>query len=311
MATEAKITESKTTGTKIVKDPEYGYLRIDPVPTQEELDRYYKESYLASAETHNRACEIGRQQRGGSAAGEETVWLQETLYTDLLHILREYSKKPYSLLDVGSGSGAFMRYARDSGWLVRGVEPSEEACHMETNDSLDVFNGTLEAFGDSNGHKFSAVTILNVLEHVPNPMRTLLTVRKMLNGGGILCIRVPNDFSVLQTCAERVTGKNQWWVVTPDHINYFDPRTLSRLCAIAGFDTMYATTDFPMEIFLLMGDDYVGNQKIGDACHTRRRNFEMALPGNLRRELYHRLASIGVGRSCILFLRKRSGGHPQ
>jgi hypothetical protein len=96
-------------------------------------------------------------------------------------------------------------------------------------------------------------------------------------------------------------------VAIPDHINYFDFKSLSTLLKRLGFEVIYSQTDFPMELFLLMGDDYVGNKEIGNKCHQKRVNFEMAVPGELRRRIYQALAEVGLGRVCIIFARLTKG----
>src|SRR5690606_19118293 len=136
---------------------------------------------------------------------------------------------------------------------------------------LKVHPATLEQFTgltpEKNPSRFDAVVLLNVLEHVPDPVNTVQLCRSLLNPDGILCVRVPNDFTPLQQAAELQTKKQSWWVAAPDHINYFNFKSLRRLFEGLGFDVAYQQGDFPMEMFLLMGDDYVGNHEVGKKCH--------------------------------------------
>jgi len=59
-----------------------------------------------------------------------------------------------------------------------------------------------------------------------------------------------------------------------------------------------------MELFLLMGDNYVDNPEVGKQCHQKRVNFELSIPKELRRNLYNKLAELGLGRDCIIYARK-------
>jgi hypothetical protein len=68
-----------------------------------------------------------------------------------------------------------------------------------------------------------------------------------------------------------------------------------------GFETVYSQSDFPMEMFLLMGENYVGNPEVGSRCHARRVRFDLGLQPELRRKMYSALASAGVGRTCLVF----------
>src|SRR3712207_7662976 len=50
-------------------------------------------------------------------------------------------------------------------------------------------------------------------------------------------------------------GVDPWWVAVPDHVNYFDVRSLCETCRQVGFEPVDVQADFPMELFLLMGID--------------------------------------------------------
>ena len=58
----------------------------------------------------------------------------------------------------------------------------------------------------------------------------------------------------------------------------------------------------------MMGDDYVGNDDMGRACHARRMRFEANLEaaglGGLKRELYGKLGELGIGRQVVVFARR-------
>ena len=90
----------------------------------------------------------------------------------------------------------------------------------------------------------------------------------------------------------------------------FDIASLRRLLERCGFEVLHEEASFPIDLFLLMGDDYVGNDALGRACHGRRmafeRNLDRAGMGALKRELYRRLAGLGLGRTCVVTAR-RSG----
>ena len=64
-----------------------------------------------------------------------------------------------------------------------------------------------------------------------------------------------------------------------------------------------------MEMFLLMGQNYVGNNQLDRECHTHRKNFELNLQrGGLRElkeEFYKMFAEKGVGREVMLIARKK------
>jgi len=228
-------------------------------------------------------------------------WLEKTLYLDLLAVLDKLADE-HSLLDIGCGTGAFLKYAARNGWTTAGVEPSEQGTSMSSDLENNIYNMSIADFAKMCGRTFGAVTLLNVLEHVLNPVAVLEMTTDLLNPRGVLCIRVPNDFSAFQMHADK--ERRRWWITAPDHINYFNFYSLKSLLRSVGLEVKYATTDFPMEMFILMGDNYIGNPALGASCHKKRRNFELSISDKLRRTVYHSFAESGVGRSCIMFATK-------
>lgn len=287
----------------VVEDGVYGYRRLDPVPAADELAQYYQSRYYDSIRRRG-ASGLDRLARGGEQAQRERQWLHATLYDDVRVLLEEHAPGR-RVLDVGAGTGDLVQYLRQERFEAGGVEPSAEAAALAQERDLPVRVGTLESFADSaEPGSCDAVTLMNVLEHVPDPGAVLEVVRGLLAPGGVVCIRVPNDFSDMQLAAVRANGCRRWWIVAPDHINYFDYGSLARLLAGHGFEVLARQSDFPMELFLLFGDDYVTDPELGGGCHRRRVRFEMALPGGVRRLLYRALADSGMGRNCLLIARR-------
>ena len=122
-----------------------------------------------------------------------------------------------------------------------------------------------------------------------------------------MCVGVPNDYNGLQE-AVRAGGAAPWWLAPPHHLNYFDFDSLSALLSKLGLEVMESLTSFPMELFLLMGENYVGNDTLGRSCHARRKQFDLSLEqaglGHVRRKLYGALAKAGLGREAIIIARK-------
>lgn len=119
-----------------------------------------------------------------------------------------------------------------------------------------------------------------------------------------MCLTVPNDFSPLQIAAQEGKGHAPWWIAPPHHLNYFDFDSLEALMRRIGLTPTERLTSFPMEAFLLMGDDYVSDPATGKACHRRRMNFDLAFEaagiGAVRRRLYGALAAAGIGREATV-----------
>jgi len=214
-----------------------------------------------------------------------------------------------SILDIGSGPGHFLARGVQRGWLAAGVEPSEKAWRFSREQlGLNVHHCL---FGKENYRdfgRFSAINLNNVLEHMVTPLENLRLMREILLEKGILCVAVPNDFSTLQKLIVTHLEKPAWWVAPKEHINYFTPASLKRLLSAAGFRVLNLTFSFPMELFLAMGMDYVGNDAVGREVHLRRREMELFLrragADHLRRKLYRCFGKLGIGRTMTAYAEK-------
>ena len=291
---------TQSTGFRVVEDPTYGFRRLDPLPPEGDIADFYESRYYDLVRLGNRAPELKRLMEGGDAASKELQWLRDGLYTDIVNTLDRVATGR-ELLEVGCGTGDFLTFAQEHGFKVVGTEPAKEAT-QRVSTLLDVRKMTLDKFvARYPAERFDVIVMINVLEHVPDAVHMLQECKQVLNPGGILCIRVPNDFSEMQTAVQEKLNVDPWWIAVPDHINYFNFTSLKQLLGRLGFETVYEQGDFPMEMFLLMGENYIGNHQVGSSCHARRVQFDLAMQPELRRKVYSALATVGVGRDCLVF----------
>jgi SAM-dependent methyltransferase len=294
---------TQSAGFRVVEDEDYGFRHLDPIPPEAELTKFYEGRYYDLVRKGNRAPELRRIMQGGDPASQELRWLREGLYTDIVGVINN-AIPGRRLVEVGCGTGDFLSFATEHGFSAVGTEPAAEAAQRGVARGLTIHTLTLDEFVVQSSAEFDVVVMLNVLEHVPDAVRTLKQCSQMLAAGGILCIRVPNDFSEIQGVAQQRLKADPWWIAVPDHINYFNFASLKNVLGGLGFETIYAQGDFPMEMFLLMGENYVGNPEVGGSCHARRVQFDLSLPPDLRRKIYSALGNAGVGRDCLVFGKK-------
>jgi len=93
-----------------------------------------------------------------------------------------------SLLDIGAGTGAFCRYAKEQGWNVFGVEPNDSARQLANDKGVSL----RENIEDFRGQQFDVVTLWHVLEHLPNLEESIAQIEGLVKPGGTLLIAVPN-----------------------------------------------------------------------------------------------------------------------
>jgi SAM-dependent methyltransferase len=135
------------------------------------------------------------------------------------------------LLDVGCAYGFFLDSARARGWDVHGVDLSAHAISLaRARLGPCVWHGTVEALPPGAG-PFDAVTLLDTLEHLPNPVAVLSAIRRHLRPTGILFIRTVDGESL----AARWLGPRWPQVKPPEHLVYPAPRHLVLWLRRAGF----------------------------------------------------------------------------
>jgi SAM-dependent methyltransferase len=290
-------------------DGQFGFRRLSPLPSDEELKKFYQEQYYELLKKGSRAPELQRLTGGGVEGQRERAWLDETLYQDVLDAISKYGPSG-KVLDAGTGPGELVRFLVGHRIEAVGFDPSIDAVELGKKQGLDIvchtFESYLEYHRGNNAADFAAVVMLNVLEHVADPVGVAVMCGELLQQDGLLIVRVPNDFTDIQEAARRKLGSEPWWIAFPDHINYFNVQTLANLYNGVGFEVIDILCDFPMEMFLLFGEDYISNREIGPICHQKRVSFELSIPKSLRQSLYRAFAQAGSGRNVLMVGRKRA-----
>ena len=286
---------------KIVTDKEYGYLRADPIPTPKELDIYYREEFYSAKRFNDSSLEVQRE-------GKEyydTRW--DVIYEKCKSF---FNNEKFSVFDIGFGYAQALLYFKEKGMEVSGLEPSPEGAEYARSKGLEVYEAGIDDFSVTKGKRFDVVMMLNVLEHLSHPHETLKSIQKnLLNPGGILIIEVPNEFSDFQTVAVAEHDLDEWWVCPPHHLNYFSSSSLKSLLEKCDYEVEYMQGSFPMEMFLLMGDVYVGDQELGKKCHNKRVEFEKVMRKHNKTEklllFYQALAELDLGRQSLVFAKSK------
>lgn len=275
------------------------YRHVYPLPKQSELDYLYEEEYYEKAKPEY----INRVK-------EDAEWWTE-VYRERVRIIANYfdTDKNLNALDIGSGPGYFLAAGNELKWDTMGIEPSGQACSYSKSLGLNVINNFFSHEQAKKLPDFDIVHMNHVLEHMPSPVETIQLIAQKLKKNGLLCIAVPNDFNVFQELLQSNYDYKPWWISPKEHLNYFTFESLKKLLESCGFDILKQTTSFPMELFLLMDDNFIDNDQLGRQCHGKRKSFEMKLFRNnlqsVKAEFYESLAINGLGRDVILFARKR------
>ncbi len=216
------------------------------------------------------------------------------------------SVESQSWLDIGTGPGYFLDSALKRSKQALGIEPGLLAAEHASSKGHTVINDYFSEETSVTLDKFDGIHCSEVLEHVPDPLQFLKTIQLNMNEESILCLVVPNDFSLVQNIfIQQEASSNKWWVDPPFHLNYFTKDTLRALLEESGLTVIHETSMFPIDLFLLMGDNYVGNESIGKSAHQRRKNLEFSFynSGNIEvlNNLYEQFTKLGIGRELVFF----------
>lgn len=138
-----------------------------------------------------------------------------------------------ALLDVGAATGFFLKLARERGWRTAGLEVSSYAAREARRSGHEVLEGTLES-APWKGPVFDAITLFDVIEHVPDPRRTLECAFAILRPGGVIAINTPDTGSAWA----RAFGRHWHAYCPPEHLSYFNRRNMQALLSLCGFEVV-------------------------------------------------------------------------
>ncbi|MBI5540724.1 MAG: class I SAM-dependent methyltransferase [Bacteroidia bacterium] len=287
---------------EIVKNP-LGYYEVIPKPSEKELQNYYHDKYYQD-----------------NLKYENSYTLNEVKYLKNRNeqkqfILNNYSGINYSsgtILDIGCGEGWTISFFQDLGFNVTGLDYSTHGI-LTHNPNLaekiicgDIYENIQQLIKDNK--KYDIIWLDNLLEHVIDPLSLLEDCKKLATANTTLVIEVPNDFSTSQMKLLN-EGKipNEFWVVLPDHLNYFSKESLDNISLKAGWTNYYSIADFPIDFFLFNADsNYVIDKTKGKNCHFARveiDNMFHSISVENTVQYYKSLALMGIGRQIISFYR--------
>lgn len=180
------------------------------------------------------------------------------------------------VLEIGAGVAFTLKIAKDRGWEVFGTEISPFAVrYAKEKFGLEIFLGTLEEAKFPKDF-FDLVIMTHVLEHLPDPFKSLEKVFHILKNSGILYIVVPNIASF-----KAWLKKGKWAYLHPGmHLYHFSPRTLKKMVLKAGFKVIHMET--PWDIITVEDLSKTGINSLsflGEKLRNIKRHFPFILDG--------------------------------
>lgn len=151
------------------------------------------------------------------------------------------------LLDVGAHAGRLMSLAQRAGWEVEGIELNPRtAARAAASTRAPVHHGNI--FSAEPRAPFDAVTLIDVLEHVPDPRQALARAAGWIRSGGAVAVKVPNGSAQRLKESVRARVRPGYRPTLADnlvHVNHFTPASLRLALERCGFRHVRVTAAAP------------------------------------------------------------------
>ena len=215
----------------------------------------------------------------------------------LLEKARRVHPQATTLLDVGAAAGLLVAHARQRGLDAVGVEPSRALVDVAPRlNGVELLHGVLP-HPSLEGRRFDLVFLVDVLEHVADPVGLLTRCANTLNSTGMLVVITPDVGSL----AAKVL-RQRWWHFRVAHVGYFNRHSLATACERAGLATVERHR---AKWFFRIG--YLA-ERVAEYVPTQRIN-RLAEQVTALQALYRQVVPLNLYDSFALFLRHRQTLH--
>lgn len=201
--------------------------RIHPYPSMASRAEFYSAPAIAQRKEHKRrgpgkrlAAWIRHWLRKWSGRTKGSVFVRE---------LQRRLPPGGAVLDIGCGTGAFLKEARHL-YHCTGIEISEHLATEARKLGVDVVVGDFCDYPFAE-RQFDAITLISLIEHLHTPREALQRCHALLAERGVLLLKTVNHGGLNR----RLLGAQWSGYRPPDHLVYFDPHTLRRALVETGF----------------------------------------------------------------------------
>lgn len=193
-----------------------------PQPSGDQLPKYYQsEDYISHTDAKRNWFEKVYQ------------FIKTIALKRKLKLINSFGFEGKYLLDIGCGTGDFLKVAKDSQWQVTGIEPNLNARTI-ANQKTDNSVYDIEELLKFEKLSFDVITLWHVLEHLPKLENHIAVFESLLKPNGRLVIAVPNYKSF-----DALYYKNYWAAFdAPRHLWHFSQNSISKLVKKKGMNVL-------------------------------------------------------------------------
>lgn len=143
-----------------------------------------------------------------------------------LNLINSFGFKNKTILDVGAGTGEFIKYCSKHNWESEGMEPSEKARLIALKKEIQL-KGSLEEIPDK---EYNIITLWHALEHITELHLYIDKLKKSLSKNGKLIVAVPNFESY------DASYYKQYWAAydVPRHVWHFSKISMNKIFKFHG-----------------------------------------------------------------------------
>lgn len=278
-------------GLRFVRCRRCGLAYMNPRPNREALEKLY----AYESEANDAWVDVLT-----SDAEEEFQTRDFGQLLDVVERHRPTGAAPGRLLDIGCSIGRLPHLAHGRGFEVLGLELGGRAAQMARERyGLEVIEQTLEGAAFESG-SFEVVTLIETLEHLPEPRTMVREIHRLLAPGGLFLVGVPNGSSL-----GVMVLRGQARTFNRNHLIFFDEGTLGRFLEDEGFEVIEtSTTVSVLDSILnqLQGLDPFADPQTRDLPHRLR---QLVDDPERRRQLEESLYDLGLGYRLRALARRR------
>jgi SAM-dependent methyltransferase len=154
---------------------------------------------------------------------------------DLALEVTQAGSRPLTVLDVGCFRGDFLQRLPNT-VAKYGIEPSREARQMMAERGIELLGETIDTANAPN-MRFDFIYLMDVAEHLPNPLTDIQKLARWLKPGGKLIITTGNS-DALPWRLSRLS----YWYYLPQHLSFCNRRWFEWAAGQSGLHLVRSAT---------------------------------------------------------------------